>query len=194
MTRDELFAAVRSYADRSTLGNAELLVMLASLEGELNRELSGHPRQYVTANYTLTAGKSNIPLPTDIVTLVSLRGPSEVVWMQYPLSTPTSDLPTTGYIQRGTSLEITPKASDFQFTLDYFAYLCDLNTVSTGNWLSKYHADVYLYGMLKELTIWTKDQQQGPLWISEYQRRLAALKEQGWNQNIGAMPRIVHGV
>jgi hypothetical protein len=190
MTRDALFGAVRSYADRPDLLEDDLKMMLLTLEAELNRALSSHPRSFITATYLLAAGVTLIPLPVDMFKLVTLRYPATQTWVRYPPDTPLSDLPAGCYIDRGTSLEL-PSAftEEVIVTLDYYIALCTLGTANTENWVTKYYPDLYLYGMLKELAIWTRDSQQLASWGSQYDSRLQQTLLQGWDQNTGAAAR-----
>jgi hypothetical protein len=190
MTRDALFGAVRSYADRPDLLEDDLKAMLLNLEAELNRVLSSHPRSLVTSTYLLAAEVTLIPLPVDLFKLVSLRYPATQTWVQYSPDTPLSDLPAGGYISRGSALEIsTAFTEEVVVTLDYYIAVCTLGTANTENWVTKYYPDLYLYGMLKELAIWTRDSQQLASWGGQYDARLQQTLMQGWDQNTGAALR-----
>lgn len=190
MTRDELFAAVRSYADRPDLTEDTLLSVLRTLEGELNRAFAGHTRSLVTASYTLPAQQTLIPLPADIFLLVALRHPSDLVWERRSPGTPVPGAWGEGYIDRGSVLEVIGASeADRVFMLDYHAALCTLADQIGGNWVSVHHADVYVYGMLKELAVWTRDTQQTAIWLPQFAARLEAARMQGWDQNLGAGAR-----
>jgi hypothetical protein len=190
MTRNELFSSVRSYADRPNMTDDDLKAMLLNLEAELNRALAEHPRSFITSTYLLAAGVTLIPLPVDLFKLVTLRYPATQTWVRYPPDTPLADLPLGAYIDRGTALEL-PGAftEEVVVTLDYYIAVCTLGTANTENWVTRYYPDLYLYGLLRELAIWTRDSQQLESWGGEYGRRLQATIAQGWDQNTGAAPR-----
>jgi hypothetical protein len=189
MTRSELFAAVKLYSNRPVLPDTDIDTLIRTVEGELNRSLREHPRNMVTADYTLTAGSQLLPLPADMMQLLTLRFPRETVWREY---TPTSGIIGTtkqGYINRGRQLELNQPVSDnTTFILDYFAALCPITVDNSTNWVLRFFSDVYVYGVLKELAAYLKDDEHLVLWTATFGERLQSLQMQGWGQNIAAAP------
>jgi hypothetical protein len=161
--------------------------MIALLEGELNRELNEHPRNRTSEQVTITAPVSaDVAMPDDLLQLIRVTGPDEVVYEPYsPLSEP-----SLGYHDRGTFITVFPTpVEDDVFTLEYYAALPALDADDATNWVSIYHPDVYVYGVLKESTVFLGDQDKIPQWREEYRKRLQQLKVQGWDQNITVAPR-----
>lgn len=190
MTRDDLFDSVRAYADRADLSSDILLALLRPLESELNRALATHPRSYVTATFLLASGQTLLPLPVDMFRLSTLRKPATLIWTLYPQDTPLSELPVGGYIDRGTALELpAPYETEETFILDYYASVCNLATSNAENWVSRHYPDIYLYGMLRELAVWSRDNEHLGPWTDQFMQRLQETVGQGWDQNVGAAPR-----
>lgn len=187
MDRDAIVDAVQLYLDRPDLADTSVEAMVALVEGELNRELNEHPRNRTSEQATITAPVSaNIPLPDDLLQLIRVVGPSDTIYEQYsPLSEP-----TLGYIDRGTYITVYPTpVEDDVFTLEYYAALPALDADDAENWVSIYHPDVYVYGVLKESAIFLMDRDRLPQWEREYKMRLNRLKVQGWDQNVAIVPR-----
>ena len=196
MNRGQLVEAVKSYLNRPNLPEVDVATMIASVEGELNRELRDHPRNMRRTEYTIpttnaagdpyTEDTPILPLPMDMASLVSLFTDT-TRYEQYP---PTVT-PSQGYVERGDCLQVYPTPSrGTTFYMDYVAFLAPLQAAADTNWVSDYFSDLYLYGVLKEAAVFLKDDQRLALWQQEFLRRLDGVRRQGWNQNIGATPRV----
>lgn len=197
MNRGELVSAIKSYLNRPNLADADVATMIASVEGELNRELREHPRNARRTGYTIpindvsgnpyTEDTPILPLPVDIATLVTLKDENGVRYEGYPATME----PDCGYVERGDCLHVypTPKRGT-TFYLDYIAFLDPLQAAADTNWVSDYFSDLYLYGALKEAAVYLKNDQRLALWQQEFMRRLDGVQHQGWNQNIGSSPRV----
>ena len=186
MDRDAIVAAVQLYLDNTDLPVTSIEAMIALVEGELNRELNEHPRNRTSEQATITAPVSaNIPLPDDLLQLIRVVGPDDTIYEQY---SPRSE-PALGYIDRGTYITVYPTpVEDDVFTFEYYAALPDLDAGDATNWVSTYHPDVYVYGVLKESAIFLADRDRLPQWQEQYQMKLRQLKVQGWDQNVAVAP------
>lgn len=199
MNRGELVDAIKSYLNRPNLADSDVTTMIASVEGEMNRALRDHPRNMRRTNYTLpTEDDSGNPytedtpilaLPIDIAKLVSLST-DEHRYTAYPPEVEPAD-GVYGFIERGDCLHVYPTpARGTTFYLDYIAFIEPLVSTLDTNWISDYFADLYLYGALKEAAVFLKNDQRLALWQQEFLRRLEGVRLQGWNQNVGASPRL----
>ena len=204
MNRGQLVVAVKSYLNRPNLEDDDIGTMIASVEGEFNRELRKHPRNMRRTSYTIpendeagtpyTENTDILPLPTDIASLIAVwdaqNGQSKP-YRQYPPSVP---LPSYGYIERGDCLQIFPMPSrGTEFFLDYTAFIAPLEATADTNWVSDYFSDLYLYGVLKEAAVYLKNDARLAAWQNEFLRRLKGVKAQGWNQNMASSPKIRNG-
>ena len=197
MNRGQLADAIRSYLNRPNLPAADINIMIASVEGELNRELKDHPRNARRTEWTLPthddAGneltdKTNIiPIPVDMAQMKTLKT-SSIIYKQYP---PGVSDPEVGYVNRGDCLQVYPMPDrGTTFYLNYIAFLRPLQGDADTNWVSNYFADLYLYGTLKEAAVFLKNERNLSLWQKEFLRRLDGVRRQGWGQNIASSPRV----
>jgi len=189
MTRNELLTAVRSYSNRPTFPENDFDILLRIVEGYLNKELRDHPRNIKSNTVTLSDNSGIIPLPDDLSQLITVSDDDGIYDQFSPALVPADD--ERGFIQRGMKLQLYPNpGAGARIYLYYHSYLTPLMAV-TSNWVSTYHADVYLYGCLIEVAIFVKDDVHLQTWREEFLRRLDVLKAQGWNQNIASAPRIL---
>lgn len=198
MNRRQIFDTAKTLANRPTLSDDNLASLLSVLDGELNTALRDHPRNQANTQYTIPtldsqgqpyATDTNIlPLPTNMARLRSLVGPEGKDYKQYP-PTLRGNIPDYSYIERGNCLEVYPTPTrGAMFDMDYYAFLRGLESDSDENWVSRYFANLYVYGMLKQVAIFTKDAKNLPDWRAQFETALAAAIRQGWGQNIGSSP------
>jgi len=193
LDRTSLFESVRSYLNRPNLTDTELNTVLNVVQGELNRILLMHPRNRITANYTMQPNDENrIPLPEDMGAMIQLSNFTQDRQEYHQTSLRGGyDLRQDDwawcYFDRGSYLELNPVPAEGDFIqMDYHALLPDLDEGPSTNWITTYYPDLYIYGMLKEFSIFLKHDQRLTLWRSEFDRRVGDLQRQGWNQNIEA--------
>lgn len=194
MTKTELITAIKDYLNRPNIPADTVASWLSIVSGELNRVLREHPRNLLRASFTQPAGSNLLPLPDDVLQVVRLVS-GGAVWTQFPATAvEEADAEGLAFIERGTCLELYPAPTeDTDFFLDYHSAIKNFTDDYSSNWVSLYFPDVYLYGGLREAAVWLKDDQRLALWSAEFMRRLDELSAQGWNQNIGATPRMVPG-
>jgi len=189
MTKSELVAAVKTYLNRPNMSSEDVNLLIGIIEGEFNKELREHPRNVKRGNLPMPDDTGILPLPDDVAGIIRLFDDGGV-YEQYPISVDL-DGDCRGYQDRGSVLEVFPHPeTGHTIYLDYHAYLDPLDGDDATNWLSRYHSDIYLYGVLKEASVYVKDDGRLALWRQEFDRRLAELKRQGWNQNIASSPRV----
>ena len=190
MNKAELVKAVRLYANRPNLEDEEVDLLIQTVEGELNKELREHPRNVKRASVPMPENNGILPLPDDLAGLIRVFDDAGI-YEQYPISAPPDTEYCRGYINRGMVLELFPHPeTGATVYADYHAYLDPLVGSTDINWLSIYHSDVYLYGCLREIAVYVKDDARLKAWRGEFDRRVDALRQQGWNQNFAAASRV----
>jgi len=189
MTKSELVAAARTYLNRPNMPTADVSLLIGVIEGEFNKELREHPRNVKRGSLPMPDNLGILPLPDDVAGILRVFDDGGV-YEQYPISVEL-DSDCRGYLDRGSILEVFPHPeAGHTIYLDYHAYLDPLDGDDDVNWLSRFHGDIYLYGVLKEAAVYVKDDARLVAWRQEFDRRLAELKRQGWNQNIASSPRV----
>ena len=191
MNRGEIFSAVRDYANRPNLSDAALSIMQATAEGEMRTALREHPSNIRRTSMIQPSGNAILPLPFDLAQMILLRD-SVGTWQQFPAdSRAEAEAVGRSYIMRGDCAELFPTpTADTEFFLDYYGQLPTLSGNTSTNWVSNYHPDLYLYGILREVAVYVKDDAKLPTWGGEFMRRLDGVVGQGWNKNISTAPRI----
>jgi len=189
MTKSELVKAVKVYLNRPNMPTADVSLLIGIIEGEFNKELREHPRNVKRGSLPMPDDTGVLPLPDDVAGIVRLFDDAGI-YEQYPVSVALDSI-SRGYLDRGSILEVFPHPeAGHTIYLDYHAYLDPLDGDDDTNWLSNYHSDIYLYGVLKEAAVYVKDDPRLAVWRQEFDRRLAGLRSQGWNQNIASSPRV----
>ena len=189
MNRTDMDAAIRDYLNRPNLETATITLWIQSIEGELNRLLREHPRMILRTAYTQEAGNPILPLPVDVMQVITLRR-KDTVYRQFPPSMREgAKAAGDAFIAFGDCLEIFPSPSAAtEFNLEYAAALKPVASDFDANWVSTYFSDIYIYGALKEAAVYLKDDARLAQWTQEFMRRVDGLLAQGWNQNIATMP------
>jgi hypothetical protein len=168
--------------------------MMSIVEGELNRELQEHPRNIIRTTISQSAGDADLVLPIDLVRPLEFTDADGNAMNQYGVGARAQallDSNSRAYIDWGSVYELIPApSSDTTYKLNYIAFLDPLATDLDTNWVSLYYSDLYLYGMLKEAAVFLKDDKRVPLWQDQFEKRLAAVGSQGWNQNIKPNPKV----
>jgi hypothetical protein len=191
MNRGELVAAVRSYLNRPNLPTTDIATMIAACEGELNRILREHPRNVRRVSLTLPAGTELLSMPYDLCQLTTLRDSNGNLSQFPPDDRVGAERQGHSFIMRGMVAELFPTpAEDTVYTLDYVAFLRPLSGDADENWVSQFFFDLYLYGVLKESSVFLKDDLRLQAWQAEFLRRAEGVVGEGWNQNIATVPRI----
>ena len=194
MNRGEVYAAARTMAGRPNMSSDDLDICVQMLEGELNRKLREHPRNLRRASYTLptealaTSPPQYLRLPTDIARVESLIDSDGNDYDVY--SPKKRGNIERGYIPRGDCLEVIPTPEyESVWYLDYYAFLDSISgSDELLNWVTTYYPDVYIFGLLKYIAVYTKDKENLAQWAKDFAQVLEDVVGQGWDQNIGAAP------
>lgn len=132
--------------------------LLGLAELKLNRGLRVADME-VTDTVTLTAGSGS--LPADFLEAVEVKNatgiPIRAVSMQQLTSSymGRAGVPA-GYAIIGSTINVAPVA-DGDLTVTYYGKIPPLTPVNPTNWLLTKAADVYLYALVAEIAIWSKD-------------------------------------
>jgi hypothetical protein len=191
VNKAELRAQIKEYLDRPNMDDKIIDMWIKSAEGELARHLVDHPRNQRVAAHTHsgTVDADIIQLPTDLARIQQVIGPDRVRLPQYPIAY--SPLDRHGFIYVGNAINIYPSLKPGQsITINYSRYLTPLERDIDDNWIAQYHVDIYLYGALKEASVYLKDDARLQLWQSEFLRRVENLSTQGWNESWQSAPQI----
>jgi hypothetical protein len=177
MTRAELRAAIKRYLDRPTLADADVDLWIDITTGKLNTALAEHPRMHTRRLFTLPAGESLLPLPTDLLRLRVLRT-GHTVWRLLGAADAGYDSEWgPAYIMRGDVAEVFPcPAEDTTFAMDYHMAL------GSENWVMDLFPQVYVFGCLVEAAEWLKDAESMASRSALFASAIDALLAQGWNE------------
>ena len=191
MNKGEIVAIAKGIANRPTMADADVGLLLDMAVAEMGRVLYQHPRaQVYGATYTMAADDGLVPVPPDLADLIALRTPEGAFYKQFPPSVPS---PPSGYVNRGTVYEVFPHpAVDDTVVLDYTAYPAPLEADADTNWLTNFHGDVVVLGLLKQIAIYARDTASMQAWSADFAAQLETIRRQGWNQNIVAGPQVKH--
>jgi hypothetical protein len=192
MTLDELAERVRDGLNRPNLGGTTIEGFARNVEGELNRALAEHPQMRRIALWPPEdPAKSEwefVPVPRDMLKLYTLRVDGGTPLRRYP---PHINLSAPGFQLYGNQFRLYPPlAAGSRAEIDYGCALDPLRTGAEPNWVARMHPDVYFYGSMKEAARWQKDTPSFQLWSGEFQARVMGLRNQGWGEAIGSVPRV----
>jgi hypothetical protein len=136
---------------------------------------------------TYPAGATSLEFPGDLIELKWVYAVNSDGTLR-PLAKGSPSGFTRDYTVHGNAFRLSCIPSeDVPLVVEYQAAM-DPPTDEVGqNWVQSWFPDVYIYGALKEAAIYLR--KDSPLWLQEYQNRVADLQAQGWNQNIG----VAHG-
>lgn len=191
MNRGEIVAAVKSYLNRPNLNDTDINTMISSIEGVFNRVLKEHPNNIRRTTFTQPAGNEILPLPVDLMQLILLRDDVGALGQFQADGRAAAAAVGRAYIIRGDCAELFPApAADTLYHLDYYGAVRPLQGNTDTNWISNYHADLYLYGALNEAAVYLKDDARLAQWSQVFGARLASLVEQGATRSIATAPRI----
>lgn len=132
--------------------------LLGLAELKLNRGLRVAEME-VTGTVTLTAGSG--PLPTDFLEAVEVKNARGIPIRAVALQQLTESYMgragvPAGYAIVGTAINVAPVA-DGDLTVTYYGKIPALTPANPTNWLLTKAADVYLYALVTEIAIWSKD-------------------------------------
>jgi hypothetical protein len=182
MQWNEIKDSVRDYLNRPNTPDASLDSWAAMVTSDLNRQLTDHPLNNQMASVTFDPGSDTfLQMPEDLRALTVIRFGTQALTQ---LSPARADSGASGYILHGLQAELFPTPVEISnFVVEYQGKLLVPSDQVTDNWVVMNHPDVYIYGMLKEASVYLRKADQVALWSMEYQRRVDDLINQGWDMN-----------
>ena len=78
----------------------------------------------------------------------------------------------------GDQLQIRPPQDNKILEVTYYQKLLELGEVNTENWLSQDYPDAYVFGLMVEISAFTKDVDSGQLWESRFVETLNSIDNQ----------------
>lgn len=161
-TYAQLKTAIASWAHRSNISDSVISDFVSLAEAEFNRALRCVQQE---TRSTLSVSSRYTALPADFLELRRIEYDGSPV---YPLNSLTP-YQQTGYRQNqptgepvyysivGTDIEIVPTQTSASVDILYYAKIAALSDSNTTNWLLTAHPDLYLAECLRQLGIYTKD-------------------------------------
>lgn len=158
----QLKTAIASWAHRSNISDSVISDFVSLAEAEFNRALRCAQQE---TRSTLNVSSRYTALPADFLELRRIEYDGSPV---YPLNSLTP-YQQTGYRQNqptgepvyysivGTDIEIVPTQTSASVDILYYAKIAALSDSNTTNWLLTAHPDLYLAECLRQLGIYTKD-------------------------------------
>jgi len=185
MTYAELKTAIANYLNRSDL-TSYLDTFIDTTEAELNRKLR---TKDMIKRATATADAQYLTLPNDWLEVINVEVTSNDFSPLFQQSIESMDVyrsannNTTGQpryfaIVDGT-LELAP-TPDVAYTLQltYYGTIDALSDSNTSNFVSTNHPDVYLYGCLKQASIFLMEDERVPMFTAQFESALEEMRMQ----------------
>ena len=186
----EIKALALQYADRTdTDVVANIDNFLRIVESRTNKALKIR-EQFKRATIHTVEDQQYYGLPSDFGQLrdIEFRAPLSKI-----PTTPTylnpeqmNDLIASGantcaYAIIANQLQIWPTSVGNTFEIVYAATLPALSEANQSTWLSESSPEVYVFGILVEISSYVKDVTAAQLWEGRFQQELSALTSQDWN-------------
>ena len=177
---------VKQYIDRPTLTDALVTAWTRMAEATMRRALKDHMRMRVRRLWPQPADKATLPLPTDLLALLTVRVRDLPLRQYSPGQEVLASANADGFIYRGDCLELYPAPiAQTNYTIDYQAALVSIfDAADLTNWVLTLHPDVYLYGTLEQGATYVRDVEAKAAWGAEFRGRLSELARQGWDEAV----------
>lgn len=76
------------------------------------------------------------------------------------------------------SIMVWPRPGDMVIEIMYYQRILPLTTTNNSNWLSVLHPDVYLFGLMVEISAWAKDSETAKDWDGRFQTSLGEVDDE----------------
>jgi len=181
MNYTEITTTALKFADREhdTAIQDLLPMMLSIVESRINRRIK--TLQMATrASLVMTTDTTYYGLPSDFsgVRDVQVNTPDGVCTLQYlnpqQMNAVTDDTPDA-YTLIANQIQLHPARDDSTLEIIYYATLNPLSVTEPANWLSAKAADVYIFGLLVEISAFIKDASTGAVWDQRFNDELNIL-------------------
>lgn len=187
MNYSEIITTALSYSDRvsDTEVSARIDMFLRMVESRTNRLLMVQ-KMSIRAYLDTVEGAEYYTLPSDFngIRDIEIRDSldsSNRVTLQYispeqmnAASTNSNNLQNIYYTIIANQIQIMPiQPADKVLEVIYYRGISPLSSASITNWLSNYFPDVYLFGLLTEISAFVKDIPSTQMWDSRYKEAVA---------------------
>lgn len=182
MQWNQIKDSVRDYLNRPNTPDPSLDSWASMVTSDLNRQIADHPLNNHMVSVTFDPDVDVfLQMPQDMRTLVVLRNGTKALTQLSPARASSG---VAGYILHGLQAELFPTPTEpVSYVVEYQGQLLTPSDQVTDNWVAHNAPDVYIYGMLKEASVYLRKADQVVLWAAEYQRRVDDLINQGWDMN-----------
>jgi len=210
MNYSELIDTIQSYADRYDDDlESQLPVMFTLVESRVSRLLKIR-EMTVRARFSTVSNKTHYPLPSDFKGMrdikavfpqandgegasqtLDLLNPEQMTEKDYsnPETNPTG---TMGYAVLANQLQITPALEDGNFIeMVYYRRIPALTPTAPNNWLTDDYPDVYLRGMLAEVTSFAKDFDDAKIWNASFKEAVLEIDSADQDERWSGTPMVV---
>lgn len=185
-TYADLQASIASWMNRTDLTTV-IPDFVTIAESRMARDLRVR-NQIVSSTLTATAGVQSVALPTDWLEFenlsVTVTGGADTNLQYLTIEQMDAKYPNGGsqskpfvYTIEGSNLMLGP-VPDVNYTIGilYYARFSSLITAST-NWLMTNYPNLYLYGCLREASLFVKDEQRAAHWDGLYMKTAADVQD-----------------
>ena len=185
MNYNEVTSTALAYSNRSdadVLENMDNFIRMT--ESKLNRILHVQ-RQSRRALVQMVEGQEYYGLPSDFAGLRSIetreaadQNKRQTFKYRSPEQFSTAvnaGLTSCIYTIIADQLHIWPSTDGDILAIVYYATLAPLGSINPENWLSKHYPDLYVFGLLIEISAFAKDAEAATLWNSRFDEALAGL-------------------
>ena len=176
--------AYSNRADVEVIENLDNFLRMA--EAKINREIHVQ-KQSKRAIVQMIDGQEYYGLPSDFGGLRDIESkgagtPNDRSTYQYRNpeqfnNAVRADAQTCIYTIIADQLQIWPTADGDVLEIVYYASLPPLGPLNAENWLSKKYPDVYVFGMLVEISAFTKDAEAAAAWNGRFDAALASVQD-----------------
>jgi len=185
MTYDELKTQIANYLNRSDL-TSQIDIFIDTTEAELNRKLRDKD---MIKRATATADGQYLTLPTDWLEVINVEITSGDFTPLFQQSIESLDIfrrannnssgqPKYFAIVDGT-LELAPTPdTSYTLQLTYYGKITALSDSNTSNFVLTNHPDVYLYGALKQASIYLMEDDRVQMFTAQFELALEEMRMQ----------------
>ena len=185
MTYDDLKTQIADFLNRSDL-TSKLDFFIDATEGELNRRLR---TKDMVVRATATADSQYLSLPTDWLEAINIEITSgdftpllqqsiESLDVYRKANDNTSGQPVFfSIVDKTLELAPTPDTS-YTLQLTYYASIAALSSTNTTNFVSTGRPDVYLYGALKQASIYLMEDDRVQMFTAQFELALEEMRMQ----------------
>tara|TARA_R110002020_G_scaffold373968_1_gene585409 strand:+ start:282 stop:932 length:651 start_codon:yes stop_codon:yes gene_type:complete len=184
MTYAELKTAIGNWLNRSDL-TSHYDTFIDNAEAEFNRTIR---HRDMIKRSTATADSQYLTLPTDWLEAINVKITAGTYRPLFQVSIETGDVirnakgnssgdPAYFSIVDGTLELIPTPSSSTTLELIYYSKIEALSDSNTTNWLSTSHPDIYLYGALKQASVFLMEDERVPLLELSYKKGIQELEE-----------------